>query len=81
MLSKERHQTATGPLLANRNDENVSTYQITKRVGLVVTHKEATLNEQTIDIAEERIVISVAVKRKQTTAIYAIRNVLKDKFG
>ena len=68
-------------LLANRNGENVSNYQIAKRIGIVVTRKEETLKEQAMTVADERRTIGVSVTRKKRTAIDAISNVVEDKFG
>ena len=68
-------------LLANRNGENVSNYQIAKRIGIVVTRKEETLKEQAMTVADERRTIGVSVTRKKRTAIDAISNVVEGKFG
>ena len=68
-------------LLANSNDENVSNYQIAKRIGIVVTRKEETLKEQEMTVADERRTIGVSVTRKKRTAIDAISNVVEGKFG
>ena len=68
-------------LLANRNGENVSNYQIAKRIGIVVTRKEETLKEQEMTVADERRTIGVSVTRKKRTAIDAISNVVEGKFG
>ena len=68
-------------LLANRNGENVSKYQIAKRIGIVVTRKEETLKEQAMTVADERRTIGVSVTRKKRTAIDAISNVVEGKFG
>lgn len=68
-------------LLANRNGENVSNYQIAKRLGIVVTRKEETLKEQAMTVSDERRTITVAVTRKKKTAIDAISNVVEGKFG
>ena len=68
-------------LLANRNGENVSNYQIAKRIGIVVTRKEETLKEQAMTVADERRTIGVSVTRKKKTAIDAISNVVEGKFG
>jgi len=68
-------------LLANINGENVSNYQIAKRIGIVVTRKEETLKEQAMTVADERRTIGVSVTRKKKTAIDAISNVVEGKFG
>lgn len=68
-------------LLANINGENVSNYQIAKRIGIVVTRKEETLKEQAMTVADERRTIGVSVTRKKRTAIDAISNVVEGKFG
>ena len=68
-------------LLANRNGENVSNYQIAKRIGIVVTRKEETLKEKAMTVADERRAIGVSITRKKRTAIDAISNVVEGKFG
>ena len=68
-------------LLANRNGENVSNYQIAKRFGIIVTRKEETLKEKAMTVADERRAIGVSITRKKRTAIDAISNVVEGKFG
>ena len=46
-------------LLAHRNGENVSNYQIAKRLGIVVTRKEETLKEQALKEHKKNAVATV----------------------
>ena len=68
-------------LKKERSNVKLSNYVIAKRVGLVVKRKEETLKEQAMTMSDERRTISVAVTRKKTMAVDAIRNVAEGKFG
>ena len=68
-------------LKKERSNVKLSNYVIAKRVGLVVKRKEETLKEQAMTVSDERRTISVAVTRKKTMAVDAIRNVAEGKFG